>query len=131
MVCSYGYIVLKNIRFYAQHGVLAQERETGGEFNVSIRVKYPLEKSMISDNIDDTLNYAKLFEIIKNEMQKPSFLLEHVAGRIGQSIFNQMPKTDSIDITISKINPPIGADIDFASIELHLIGEKPNNTSKF
>ena len=116
MVCSYGYIVLKNIRFYAQHGVLAQERETGGEFNVSI---------------DDTLNYAKLFEIIKNEMQKPSFLLEHVAGRIGQSIFNQMPKTDSIDITISKINPPIGADIDFASVELHLIGEKPNNTSKF
>ena len=100
MVCSYGYIVLKNIRFYARHGVLAQERETGGEFNVSIRVKYPLEKSMISDNIDDTLNYAKLFEIIKNEMQKPSFLLEHVAGRIGQSIFNQMPKTDSIDITI-------------------------------
>ena len=70
-------------------------------------------------------------KIIKNEMQKPSFLLEHVAGRIGQSIFNQMPKTDSIDITISKINPPIGADIDFASVELHLIGEKPNNTSKF
>ncbi|MGN1375159.1 MAG: dihydroneopterin aldolase [Prevotella sp.] len=131
MNCSYGYIILKDIRFYARHGAIAQERETGGEFNVSVRVKYPLEKSVISDNLNDTLNYAELFEIINKEMQQPSFLLEHVAGRIGQSIFNKMPKTESIDITVSKINPPIGADIACASVELHLIGEKPDNLSKF
>ena len=119
-----GYVCLNNVRFHAHHGVLPQERITGGEFIVSLRAKYPLDKAMRSDNVDDTLNYAEIFEIINKEMQKPSCLLENVAGRIGKSIFEAMPEIESLDITVAKANPPMGADLDSASVELHLINDK-------
>lgn len=54
-------------------------------------------------------------------MQKPSCLLEHVAGRIGKRIFSQLPLVEAIDISVAKINPPMGADIGSALVELHLI----------
>lgn len=119
-----GYISLSGLRFFARHGVLPQERETGGEFLVSVRAKYPLDKALESDNVADTLNYAEIFEIINKEMQKPSCLLEHVAGRIGRSIFMNMPQIEALDISVAKTNPPMGADIGSASVELHLINDK-------
>ena len=110
-----GFVCLKNLRFHARHGVLPQERATGGEFVVNIRAKYPLEKAVESDDVADTLNYAEMFEIINKEMLTPSCLLEHVAGRIGKSIFKA---------TVEKINPPMGADVDSSAVELHLINDK-------
>ena len=56
-----GYVVLNNLRFNARHGVLPQERATGGEFIVNLRAKYPLAKAVESDDVADTLNYAELF----------------------------------------------------------------------
>lgn len=119
-----GFVCLKNLRFHARHGVLPQERATGGEFVVNIRAKYPLEKAVESDDVADTLNYAEMFEIINKEMLTPSCLLEHVAGRIGKSIFKTMPMVEAIDITVEKINPPMGADVDSSAVELHLINDK-------
>lgn len=119
-----GFICLNELRFFARHGVLPQERETGGEFIVSVRAKYPLGKALESDDVADTLNYAEIFEIINKEMQKPSCLLENVAGRIGKSIFMQMPLIESLDISVAKTNPPMEADIGSASVELHLINDK-------
>ena len=103
---------------------MPQERTTGGEFVVSLRAKYLFEKAIESDNVEDTLNYAELFDIINKEMQKPSCLLEHVAGRIGKSIIEAFPSIETIDITIDKTNPPMGADLASASVELHLINDK-------
>lgn len=115
-----GFVCLDNIRFHARHGVLEQERLTGGDFTVSVRAGYPLEIAMRSDRVEDTLNYATLFEIINKEMQKPSCLLENVAGRIGESIFNALPKVDSLVIKVTKENPPMGGLMDGATVELHL-----------
>lgn len=119
-----GFICLNELRFFARHGVLPQERETGGEFIVNIRAKYSFDKAIWSDDVADTLNYAEIFEIINKEMQKPSCLLENVAGRIGYSIFSKMPMIESLDISVAKTNPPMGADIGSASVELHLINDK-------
>ncbi len=124
MKLSSSYVCLNKVRFHANHGVLPQERTTGGEFVVSLRVKYLFEKAIESDNVEDTLNYAELFDIINKEMQKPSCLLEHVAGRIGKSIIETFPSIETIDITIDKTNPPMGADLASASVELHLINDK-------
>lgn len=124
MKLSSSYVCLNKVRFHANHGVLPQERTTGGEFVVSLRAKYLFEKAIESDNVEDTLNYAELFDIINKEMQKPSCLLEHVAGRIGKSIFKAMPMVEAIDITVEKINPPMGADVDSSAVELHLINDK-------
>lgn len=119
-----SYISLNRLRFHARHGVLPQERATGGEFIVSVRAKYLFDKALESDNVDDTINYAEIFEIINKEMLTPSCLLEHLAGRIGRSIFNRMPMIESLDITVEKTNPPMGADSDGAAVELHLINDK-------
>lgn len=124
MKLSSSYISLNRLRFHAWHGVLPQERATGGEFIVSVRAKYLFDKALESDNVDDTINYAEIFEIINKEMLTPSCLLEHLAGRIGRSIFNRMPMIESLDITVEKTNPPMGADSDGAAVELHLINDK-------
>ena len=124
MKLSSSYISLNRLRFHARHGVLPQERATGGEFIVSVRAKYLFDKALESDNVDDTINYAEIFEIINKEMLTPSCLLEHLAGRIGRCIFNRMPSIESLDITVEKTNPPMGADSDGAAVELHLINDK-------
>ena len=119
-----SYISLRNVRFHAFHGVIPQERRVGGDFLVNLRVGYPLEQAMQSDEVGDTLNYADLYAIVKAEMAVPSKLVEHVAGRIISAIEKQWPKVTSIDLELTKQNPPMGADCDGAGVELHLINNK-------
>ena len=119
-----SYICLQNVRFHAFHGVMPQERRVGGDFLVNLRVGYPLEKAMQSDEVGDTLNYAVLYEVVQAEMMKPSNLLEHLAGRIADAIVKRFPQVTSIDMELSKQNPPMGADCDGAGVEIHLINDK-------
>ena len=112
------YIFLRNVRFYAFHGVMPQEQKVGGEFLVDLQVGYPIEAAMQSDEVTDTLNYAELYELVKTEMSIPSQLLEHVAGRIVKSINERFPKVSSIDLKITKKNPPMGADCDGAGVHI-------------
>jgi dihydroneopterin aldolase len=116
-----GYILLSDLRFHAFHGVLPQERLVGGNFVVDLRVGYPLVQAMTFDQVDDTLNYASLYALVEREMQQPSSLLEHVAGRIAQAIAKTFPQTLSIDLTLTKQNPPIGADCKGAGVEMHFV----------
>ena len=111
-----GYIELKGLRFTAKHGVLPQERVVGGEYVVSVRVDCNLEKAVGTDDVKDTLNYAELYQIINKVMQKPSCLLEHVVGRIGQSIFEAFPEAEIADVEITKCNPPMRADCEGATV---------------
>ena len=113
-----GCIFLNNVRFYAFHGVMAQERKVGGEFLVDLRVGYPILTAMDTDEVTDTLNYAELYQLVKAEMDVPSKLLEHVAGRIVRKIQEQFPKVSSISLKITKKNPPMGADCDGAGVDL-------------
>ena len=116
-----GYILLRDLRFHAFHGVLPQERLVGGNFVVDLRVGYPLAQAMTSDRVDDTLNYASLYALVEREMQQPSSLLEHVAGRIAQAIAKTFPQALSIDLTLTKQNPPMGADCKGAGVEMHFV----------
>jgi dihydroneopterin aldolase len=119
-----GYVFLKDVRFHAFHGVMPQERRVGGDFLVNLRVGYPLEQAMQSDEVSDTLNYAALYEVVKTEMMQPSNLLEHVAGRIADAVVKRFPQVTSIDLDLTKQNPPMGADCDGAGVEIHLINDK-------
>jgi dihydroneopterin aldolase len=111
-----SYICLHEVRFYAFHGVMPQERSVGGEFLVSVKVGYPLEKAMISDDVADTLNYAALYELVKKEMMQPSSLLEHVMGRIVEAIEKAFPEVASVEVKIKKVNPPMGSDCKGAEV---------------
>ena len=114
-----SYIVLQDVRFRAFHGVLPQENEVGGDFLLTLRVGYPLEQAMISDDVNDTLNYASLYDIVRSEMQQPSHLLEHVAGRVAKAVEDAFPQITSIDLKLTKVNPPMGADCQGAGVEVY------------
>lgn len=115
-----SYILLENIRFFAYHGVAPQETTVGNEFVVSLRLKTDIARAMKSDDVADTVNYAEIHQAIKEEMDIPSKLLEHVAGRIVRRLFNDFPTIESIDLKLSKRNPPMGADIETAGVEVHI-----------
>lgn len=114
------YVCLRCLRMRAFHGVLEQERATGNDYEISLRVGYPLERAMQSDDVADTLNYASVCELVTNEMRQPARLLEHVAARIVSAIEAACPLVTSVDLTLTKLNPPMGADCDGASVELHV-----------
>jgi dihydroneopterin aldolase len=118
-----GYIHLRQLRFHAFHGVMPQEQLVGADFLLDLKVGYPLQQAMQSDEVGDTLNYAALYDLVAREMQQPSKLLEHVAGRIAEAISLAFPKVTSIDLELTKLNPPMGADGDGASVEIHLIND--------
>lgn len=113
-----GYVCLKSLRFKAYHGVLPQERVVGNDYVLDLRIGYPLEQAIQSDGVEDTLNYAEVFSLVREEMKKPSALLEHVAGRIADVLQQTFPKITSIDLKLTKVNPPMGADCDGAGVEI-------------
>ena len=116
MIVTEHTVSLEGLRFHANHGVLPQERVVGGDFMVSVTVDYDFSAVLSSDDVKDTLNYAELYQIINKEMQTPSCLLEHVAGRIGERILSAFPQALSVGIEITKRNPPMGADCDGATV---------------
>ena len=118
MIVDKAYIRLEGVRFHARHGVMAQERQTGGDFVVTLNVGYPFEAAMESDNVDDTLDYGALYQLVEREIRIPSNLLEHVAGRIAKAIEEEFPQVSSIDLMLTKLNPPIGADCEGASVRI-------------
>ena len=119
-----GTVYLKNVRLHAFHGVNQQEQVVGNDFIVNLRASYPLGKAMQSDDVGHALNYTELLEVVKTEMRQPSKLLENVAQRIAEKVFQRFPEVGELCLDLRKVNPPMGADCDGAGIELHLINDK-------
>ena len=112
-------IFIDRLHVYAFHGVMEQERRVGAHFTVSLRVHYNIYTAMKSDHVEDTLNYADLCHTVSQTMAQPSQLLEHAAGRVAEAVFSRFPQATAIDLTICKLNPPMGADCEGAGVELH------------
>ncbi len=113
-----SYILLENLRFYAYHGVASQETIVGNEYTISLRLKTDITHAMDSDEVTDTVNYAEIYQSVKSEMGVPSKLLEHVAGRIIRRLFKDFPTVERIELKLYKRNPPMGADIEKAGVEI-------------
>jgi dihydroneopterin aldolase len=113
-----GIIKLKNIRTYSYHGCLIEEGKIGSDYTVNLEVKTDLRKSSITDDLKDTVDYVLLNRIVVEEMAIRSDLLEHVAHRILTRIFEEIPEISRIIVAVSKLNPPIGGDVEAVTIEL-------------
>ena len=116
-------IFIDSLRLHAYHGVMEQEQRVGGDFLVSLRVSYDISRAMDSDDVNDTLNYADVCRLIKQEMSLPSKLLEHAAARIAKAVFDHYPQSMAIDLRLTKLNPPMGADCDGASVDIHVTND--------
>jgi dihydroneopterin aldolase len=106
-ISDIGTIELEGMQFFAFHGVLPEEREEGNLFIVDFKGKYDISASMDSDELADTLDYGKIHHIVASEMEIPSKLLEHVAGRIARRIEREFPDIISFSISVAKQNPPV------------------------
>lgn len=111
-------ITLRDLRFYAYHGVALQERQVGNYYTIQLRISTDLQSAMQSDDVEQTVNYASVFEAVKEEMSISSKLLEHVAQRIGERLFHDFPQIEHLYLKLEKDNPPMGADIQSAGIEV-------------
>ena len=113
-----GQIYLENIRTYSHHGCMKEETVIGSEYRVDLWVNADLTVASSSDDLKDTPDYVVLHQIVVDEMKEPSRLLEHVAQRIIDRIRYTVTGLDHIRVRVSKINPPIGGDVQSVSVLL-------------
>lgn len=111
-------ITLHNMQFYAHHGCFEEERKIGTNFSVDLTFNYDATKAASSDNIDDAVNYAEVFNIVKEQMAVPSHLIENVAMRIKKALIKRFPEITDITVTLYKINPPLGGSIERVGVTL-------------
>jgi len=113
-----GIIKVENIRVFAFHGCLKEETKIGSDYRVDLEVKADLQTSAKTDLLSDTVDYVFLNTVIREEMNKPSHLLETVAKRILNRIFFEDKLVTKATICVSKLNPPIGGDVAMVTIKM-------------
>lgn len=112
-------IKLRKMKFFAYHGVFPKEREKGGTYTVTLELQLSSHKAAESDVLADTVNYADVYSVVKQVMLTPSNLIEHVAARIAQAIFEEFPLVSGVTVKLTKDNPPIiGANLKGGAVEL-------------
>jgi dihydroneopterin aldolase len=107
-----GIIQVNNIKLYANHGCLEEEEKIGSEYRVDVEVKANLRKSSKTDDLTDTVDYVHLNHIVKEEMAIRSKLLEEVAQRILNRFFEELKMVQKATVSVAKINPPIGGNVE-------------------
>lgn len=100
------------MHFYAFHGVDPQEQLVGNNYSIDLSLDIPFEKAMQSDALQDTINYARIYDEVEKAMSIPSKLLEHVVGRIIDTLQLHFPSITGGHIALYKENPPITGKID-------------------
>ena len=113
-----GYIELEDMVFHARHGCYSEERIIGNKFIVQLTLHTDLKPAAETDDISNALNYTEAYDIVKAEMNIPSSLLEHVAGRISDRLFDHFKNLNEATVKISKVNPPIGGEMGRVSVTL-------------
>ena len=114
------YLELKEMIFHAFHGVAEQERKVGNRYTVDLKLSFDFRRAMDTDALEDTVNYALIYETVKQEMAIPSRLIEHVAGRIVRRIRKDFPVIETVEIRLAKRNPPFGGDVREAAVVVSL-----------
>ena len=111
-------ILIEDLKIYAYHGVLPEEKMIGTYYLVNAEIHADLWKAAQSDHLEDTINYAEINDIIHREMEIPSLLLERVIGRIIQKLEEKFPQITYIKIKLTKTNPPMQGEMKGVSVEL-------------
>ncbi len=113
-----GIIELENMEFHARHGHFEEEQVVGNTFLVNVYLKTDCRMAAASDNLDDALDYQKVYRLVKKEMEEPSHLLEHVVNRILDALTLSFPEILTAKVKLSKMNPPLGGQTDRVSVTM-------------
>jgi dihydroneopterin aldolase len=113
-----GLIQIENMEFYSFHGHFKEERIVGNKFIVDLTIETDMTTPSRTDNLKDAVNYQHVYEIVKQQMEMKSYLLEHIAGRILDAIYADIDGINKVTVKVSKMNPPMGGKIGSVSIVL-------------
>lgn len=113
-----GLIEIEGMEFYAYHGHFIQEQVVGNKFLVNVAIETECSKAGKSDNLKDALDYQKVYSLVKEEMHEKSFLLEHICTRVLNRLYADFDTINKATIKVSKINPPMGGQIEKVSITM-------------
>lgn len=111
-------IAINGMQFYAFHGCFSEEQSIGTRFRVDVVFETDTAEAQKSDNISDTVSYLDVYRALKEEMEIPSHLLEHVADRMGERILKDFPRVENVEVTVSKMFPPLGGQMDSVSVKI-------------
>lgn len=114
-----NYLIVDDLRIHAFHGVIPTENIVGGEYSVSLKIGYDFSKAAQSDDINDAINYAVICDLIKQEMEQSSKLMENVAWRIQEAIVAGYPMIETLETTVRKIHPPVPYQMAASAVVLH------------
>lgn len=113
-----GTIVLENMEFYAFHGHYREEQIVGSRFLVDLEIETDMERASVTDRLEDATDYQVAWHVVRTEMERKSFLLEHIAGRILDSLYSSLPGIKKATVRIRKMNPPLGGNIGSVGVTL-------------
>ena len=111
-------IAIEGMEFFSYHGHFEEESIIGTHFIVDLAFETDTTKAEVSDNLEETVNYLSVYQVVKKEMQQNSYLLEHVARRILQAVLKEFPVIDYAEVKIQKLNPPLGGKMKSVSVTL-------------
>jgi len=112
-------IILENMEFHAFHGCLEFEQQFGNTFIVSLSMELDTTHAGLTDELDHTLNYQLVYDVVKAQMSIPSKLIEHVGQRILDDVFDKFIQIKELTVRLSKLNPPLGGNVERVTIELN------------
>jgi dihydroneopterin aldolase len=111
-----GQLLLENMEFYAYHGHYSEEQTIGARFAVDLTIETDLSTVSETDDLNDAVDYSRVYDKVKQEMAIPSRLLEHLALRIIKAVYTVSGRITSVKVKVSKLNPAIGGNMDKFSV---------------
>ncbi len=110
-------ITIEGMEFYAPIGHFKEEQIIGTHFEVDLSFTTATENAEVSDNLEDTVDYSKVYGIVKNVMKEQCNLLEHVCYKILTAMTREFNEIQSAKVKVSKLNPAMGGKINRVSVE--------------
>jgi 7,8-dihydroneopterin aldolase/epimerase/oxygenase len=111
-----GVIKVSGIKLYAHHGCMPEEELIGGWYEVDVEAETDVSAAVKSDKLSDTVDYSLINDIVRREMNIRSKLVEHLAGRIANSLLKEIPRIKDVKVKVSKLNPPVSGEVERFSI---------------
>ncbi len=112
-------ITVKNLKLFAYHGVNPEEKENGQTFFIDLDYYLDLSKACESDDLNDTVSYAKAVKVIRRVFTEERYdLIEKAAQVICDALFEEFEEIRKIDITLKKPEAPVNADFDYMAVSL-------------
>lgn len=111
-------IIIKGLRLKAYHGVNPEEKADGQMFELDITALIDAKSANVSDELDDTVSYAKIIKTVRAVFTAESYnLIEYAANKVGMEIMKTYPKLKSVTVLLKKPEAPISADFDYVAVE--------------